>query len=76
MLTVPAAPRVAIATVIAAAVAVLGPAAHGAHAPVALVLVHQVRVVGAGAAAEARPTAWYKNRRTNCCQTGFGSIMR
>lgn len=73
MLALPAAPCVAE---IAAAVAVLGPAAHRAHAPVALVLVHQVRVVGAGAAAEARPTAWNKNRRTNCRQTGLGSILR
>lgn len=63
---VPAGGRRALALPAAPCAAVLGAAAaNGAHAPVALVLVHEVRVVGAGAATEARPTAWNKNRRTN-----------
>lgn len=68
-LALPAAPRVAVATVAAAAAAVLGgagAATDGAHPLVALILVHQVRIVRAGAATEARSASWSTNSR----QTG------
>lgn len=53
-LPVAAVPPAAVAA--AAAAAVLGAAAHGAHSPIALVLVHQVGVVGIGVATETGST--------------------
>lgn len=69
-LALSAAPHVAIVTVAAAAVlGAAGAAADGAHSSVALILVHQVRVVGARAATEARSTPWRTKRRV-----GQGSV--
>lgn len=71
-LALPAAPRVAIATVAAAVLGGAGATVDGAHSPVALILVHQVRIVRARAATEARSATW----STNSHQTGLGHMMR